>query len=120
MTRSEILQAADKIINGQRQQDYGNPEDAFLNIAALWEAYLNNIGYKHIEFDHPVCITELDVAHMMIMMKIARGIGGVGTDDTFVDMAGYAAIAGELSGKRRERLNDILNQIDNTKAQLKK
>ena len=118
MTRSEILQAADTIINGQRQQDYGSPEDAFRNIAALWQAYLNDRGCQHRDFEDVVFINEIDVAHMMILMKIARGIGGVGTDDTFVDMAGYAAIAGEISGKKREDYEGLKKKMLKTIADM--
>lgn len=83
MKREEILDEAKKCVCGHRQQDYGTPEDNFRNIALLWTAY------KNCPF------STIDVAIMMSLMKIARIKAG-GTDDSFVDLAGYAACAGEI------------------------
>ena len=85
MTRKEILDAAEKCVNGKREQDYGTPEDNFGIIAALWRAY------KGVEF------SALDVAMMMALLKIARIRSGGGTDDSFIDLAGYAACGGEIN-----------------------
>jgi hypothetical protein len=85
MTRSEILQQADKAINGQRELDYGSPEDNFNLIAKLWSAYLGET------------ISPVDVSMMMCLLKIARIKNGGGTGDSFVDLAGYAACGGELN-----------------------
>jgi len=82
--RAEILQEAEKCICGQREQDYGSPEDNFALIASMWSAY-TGIG-----------INALDVAMMMCMLKIARIKQGGGTGDSFVDLAGYAACGGEI------------------------
>lgn len=82
--REECLRMANEIVNGAREKDYGTPEDNFHTIADLWTAYLN----------YP--ISTLDVANMMVMLKIARAKTGNATDDCFVDMAGYSACAYEL------------------------
>lgn len=74
MTRTEILTAA-----------YRAPENDFETIAAFWTAYLGS----------PVEAT--DVAMMMALLKIARVSCGHGTDDCFVDLAGYAACGGEIA-----------------------
>lgn len=89
MTRMEILKTAEKIISGEREKSYGAPEDNFSRIADLWNAYIR--GKDEYE------ITAADVGHMMILFKIARTLGGQSKDDNYVDIAGYAAIAGELS-----------------------
>ena len=90
MNRQEILDAAAKCVNGDRDEQYGEPEDNFMRIARLWEAYLQ----------HPV--SALDVANMMILFKVARVKGGIlkGADtyDSWVDIAGYAACGGEIEG----------------------
>lgn len=55
MTREEVLQAAAKCVNGNRQEDYGSPENNFGLVAAFWNAYLrpymrpNIIGIDSIE-----------------------------------------------------------------------
>lgn len=84
MTRSEILDKAKEIVNGQREQDYGSPEDNFGKIAMLWTAYL---GHD---------VVAKDVVAMMILLKLARAQTGKGTDDCYIDIAGYAACGGEL------------------------
>lgn len=85
MKREEILNKAKECVCGQREQDYGSPEDNFTIIAHLWTAYL---GYV---------VTPTDVAMMMILLKAARVKNGGGTGDSFVDIAGYAACGGEIN-----------------------
>lgn len=85
MTREECLAAAKACVCGQRQQDYGTPEDSFNAIGKLWTAY------KGVEF------SVVDVAMMMALLKIARIQTGRGTDDSFVDLAGYAACGAEIN-----------------------
>lgn len=85
MTRDEILSEASRIV-GSREADYGAPEDTFAYIADLWQVYLG-AGQK---------ITPMDVAMMMILLKVARASAGRYKPDTFIDIAGYAACAGEL------------------------
>ena len=41
--------------------------------------------------------TSIDVAMMMALLKVARIKAG-GTDDSFVDLAGYAACGAEIFG----------------------
>lgn len=86
MNRSEICQAADKTISRDRQLSYGEPESNFAKIAEFWEVYL---GVK---------LDAHDVAMMMGLMKIARIMGGTKLDN-YVDLAGYAACAGEIASK---------------------
>lgn len=85
--RQEILQRAHDCVCGQRETDYGNPEDNFTMIAKLWTDYMNVPG---------VLFTAKDVAMMMALLKVARIRSGKGSLDSFVDLAGYAACAGEI------------------------
>lgn len=85
MNRPEILDTAKQMVCGQREQDYGTPEDNFKTIADFWTAYL---GY-------PVDTT--DVAAMMALLKIARISTGTATADSWVDLAGYAACGREIA-----------------------
>lgn len=84
-TRSDILEQARVCVCGHRENEYGSPEDNFKTIANLWSSY------KDVEF------TATDVAMMMALLKIARVKGGNATEDSFVDLAGYAACGGEIS-----------------------
>ncbi len=86
--RAEILHEAESCICGQREQDYGSPEDNFSTIAVMWTAYTGTM------------ITALDVSMMMCLLKIARIKNGGGTGDSFVDLAGYAACGGEIHDRK--------------------
>ena len=91
MNRSEILQTAEKCVNGDRQGDYGSPERSFQTISHLWSDYLyaTNAG-------RDVVIEPKDVAAMLVLLKIARIAGGRFKADNWVDLAGYAACGGEI------------------------
>lgn len=96
MKREEILQAAKQCICGDREQEYGAPETSFETIGLLWGVYLHA---AHPALDFPRgAIAPKDVAAMMALLKIARIAGG-GSPDSFIDLAGYAAIAGEIATK---------------------
>lgn len=95
MTRKEILAAAEACVCGQREEDYGSPEDNFHVIAELWAAY---IEARCVGNGVYVDILPEDVACMMALLKIARIAGGRGTADCWIDLAGYAACGGEITG----------------------
>ena len=78
-----LLDEAKQTITGERQDQYGAPEDSFSRIAAYWTTYLGR----------PV--SALDVAHLMALMKLARAQGQGFKRDNYVDLAGYAAIAAD-------------------------
>lgn len=88
-TRKTILDAAEKCVCNDRQDQYGKPEDSFGAIANLWTAYLD-VGRE---------ITPVDVAQMMILLKVGRAKGNPAHTDNWVDMAGYAACAGEIAAE---------------------
>lgn len=85
MTRAETLDKAKQCVCGQRDNEYGSPEDNFQLIANLWSAY------KNTKF------TAIDVAMMMALLKIARIKTGTATEDSFVDLAGYAACGADIA-----------------------
>lgn len=94
LTRADILHAAEKCVCGQRETDYGTPEDNFKAIAELWEAYLNKTCTRGVN----VCVEAKDVAAMMALLKIARIAAGGGKADSWIDLAGYAACGAECEG----------------------
>ena len=85
MNRPECLEKAKEIVMGQREKEYNSPENSFASIASLWSAY------KGTDF------TPTDVAMMMSLLKIARIRTGTATEDSFVDLAGYAACGCEIA-----------------------
>ena len=96
MTRSELLHAAEVCVCGQREGDYGSPEDNFRVIGELWGTY---IKAKCVAAPADVCINPEDVAALMGLLKIARIASGRGKDDNWTDLAGYAACGGELESR---------------------
>ena len=76
---SHILESADRIINGERQRDYGEASNSFATIATMWSSYLGK----------PITIEQ--VGMMMILLKVARSTKKP-TEDSLVDIAGYAAL----------------------------
>jgi hypothetical protein len=94
-----VLDEAQRLIYGDRQQDYGPPTDSFLSIARLWDAYLATRYQAGLRaaFDldphvvvHLAPLTPTDVAHMMILLKVSRNTTGGYKRDNPVDIAGYA------------------------------
>lgn len=96
MTRKETLEKAAVCVCGQREQDYGSPEDNFSTIAKFWNAYLK------LSPQMGRYITPDDVTMMMALLKIARISTGTATEDSFVDLAGYAACGAEIATKRKD------------------
>lgn len=82
-TRSYILNTADELINGDREQHYGTPQENFARIAQGWSVLL--------EAD----VTPEQVALCMAWLKMARLVNGP-HEDSYVDAAAYMALAGEL------------------------
>ena len=85
MERTELLEKAAEIINGERNQRYGSAQENFGYIAEFWSTYLKTSIKPH------------DVPWMLILMKAARAINDPNYIDNYVDTAGYAGLGGELS-----------------------
>lgn len=99
MNRPEILDTAKKCVCGEREQDYGKPEDNFGTIGLLWGVYLRAAHPELARVMGTNLISPKDVAVMMALLKVARAATG-NSPDTFVDLAGYAACAGEIATQR--------------------
>ena len=83
-TRTKTLEAAIDLINGNRQKDYGTPQKNFARIAVGWDVILG-------------CdVSPEQVALCMAWLKIARLANGPHAD-SYIDGAGYMALAAELS-----------------------
>lgn len=85
--RQEVLVEALDIVTGARNKAYGSAEDNFQNIANLWNAYLKTT------------LTTVDVANMMVLLKVARLKHSPDHRDSWVDIAGYAACGAECGIK---------------------
>lgn len=67
-TRGDALLEAHRIVNGERQNAYGAPENAFGTIAQLWYAYL---GPQTERAGH-LYLTAHNVAVMLALLKVGR------------------------------------------------
>lgn len=97
VTRKSILEAAEKCVCGDRDQQYGSPENSFKTIADFWNGYLEAKGCV---FPSDESLGATDVAAMMVLFKIARVATGQNKADNWIDAAGYAACGGEIGGSK--------------------
>ena len=80
-----ILEEAQRIIHGPRNQDYGTPLSNHSTTAALWNAYLAALAARG------AALQAEDVCYLNILQKVSRAVTtGVYKRDTPVDVAGYA------------------------------
>lgn len=86
--RTRCLEEAATIVTGQRDVQYGGPEENFNRIAKLWSVIFG------------IEVTQEDVAMAMVAVKVARYASKSGFQaDTWVDIAGYAACGYEVGEK---------------------
>ena len=84
MNREEILTEALRLTSTDRQKNYGEPLVNHQRIADIWSVLLG------------VEITPSQVALCMVGVKLARLVETPDHLDSFIDMAAYASIAGEI------------------------
>lgn len=85
-THGKAYQSIIDMIQEDRQNDYGDAEESFGNIAAMWRAYLSR------KLGQGVSIDKTDVAVMMALMKVSR-FAYQRKHDSVLDMASYADFA---------------------------
>jgi hypothetical protein len=85
LPRIEALREAARIVAGDRDVQYGAPEDNLGRIAKIWSVIFG------------IEISAQDVAMAMIGLKMARFVNkGEFQPDTWIDIAGYAGIGFEV------------------------
>lgn len=84
-TRTKILTTADQAISVDRDEVYGPVRGNFERIANAWRA----LGFADV--------TPEEVALMMIIVKASRLTNTLSHEDSWVDLAGYAALGGEIA-----------------------
>ena len=93
MTRAECLDEAKQCVCTDRSQQYGEIENNFALISKLWTAYITARSAE--------TITGYDVAAMMVLLKVARiATADAPKDDSWIDIAGYAACGAEYGSDR--------------------
>ena len=95
--REQVLSAARACVCGDREQDYGSPENNFRTIASLWNSYLYGAGLMENPTPHVwKGLKPKDVAALLALLKVARIAGNRPKQDNWIDLAGYAACGAEL------------------------
>lgn len=93
MNREQILSTASQYITKDRAATHGDAENSFQGISDLWVDWLEGREISSL--------CAFDVAIMMTLFKIARIKGNPDHVDSYVDAAGYLAIAGEIQCMER-------------------
>lgn len=114
MKASEMLNRAAELVSGDREATHGPKLENHKNIASLWSAYLGvGIGPKQ-------------VALMMALLKVARTKLGNENIDDYIDLGGYAGVAGEIAmgggsdlADRPLRVGDRVRDLDGHGATVK-
>lgn len=81
----ELLNRVSTVINGERSDSYGEPEDNFQNIADRWNQFFKT------KYNAQFTITAADTALMMADLKIARELNSK-VKDNIVDCIGYLTL----------------------------
>ena len=88
MKREEILELAGDLTSAIRDEVYGDPLTNHERIAEMWSAILD------------VNVKKEEVVLCMIAVKMSRLCQSLDHEDSWVDIAGYAAIGGEMTDER--------------------
>lgn len=92
--RASILDRAKQIICQERNNEYGEPEYSFSQIAEYWKAY---IKHNCVSPGADIDLTARDVALMMALFKVGRlETSGFDSYDSFIDLIGYSACAADI------------------------
>lgn len=92
--RASILDRAKQIICRERNNEYGEPEYSFSQIAEYWAAY---IKHNCVSLGADIDLTARDVALMMALFKVGRlETSGFDSYDSFIDLIGYSACAADI------------------------
>lgn len=85
------LKTAHDIVHGDREKTYGDPGKNLRLIAQYWSTHTG------------ITITETDVCIMMMLLKIARLKNNPDHVDSWIDIAGYAALKNKLDNSQPHR-----------------
>lgn len=83
-TATDILNTAAELVGGDRADKHGDMKKVHTDAARMIGGYLE------------MPITAEQVAIMIMLLKVARTKNGSHNEDDYIDMAGYAAIAGQI------------------------
>ena len=100
MNRREILEKADEFISASRDEIYGDPARNHERIAEMWSAILG------------IDVKAEEVALCMIAVKMSRLCQTPQHEDSWVDIAGYAALGGEIADEFFQAVDQMKSEGD--------
>ena len=95
--RTQLLHEAATLVDGERNNHYGDPIGDFRCTADLWNIYLGRI--TETSGNPTPQIQPHDVAIMMILLKVSRIGWSANKQDSWTDIAGYAACGWDCIGR---------------------
>lgn len=106
-TRRELLEEAAELVDGDRNVEYGDPNDDFRRTATYWSTHIGGVfrkalSHDGLQHDDLVQVSDIlflvdnllqphDVAIMMMQLKHSRLAWSPYNHDHWADAAGYAA-----------------------------
>ena len=90
----DVLEEARDLIYGQRADDYGDAQSNFQRMADLVNPIIRKADGN---------LTATDMALVMIQVKIARLQESPDHEDSWIDIAGYAALGAQIAITAPER-----------------
>ena len=94
MKALEVLEEAIALIHGQRADDYGDARLSFQRMADLVNPIIKKADGN---------LTASDMSLVMIQVKIARLQESPDHEDSWIDIAGYAALGAQIAITAPER-----------------
>ncbi|MAO21372.1 MAG: hypothetical protein CMJ25_11540 [Phycisphaerae bacterium] len=98
-TRSDVTLEATDLIDGDRNQEYGDPFEMHKRAADIYNAYAGS------------SITAHDMAMILLSVKMARLAHMPLHRDSYVDICGYAGIGYEIADRMDKGLVNSLPEI---------
>ena len=89
--RQDMLRKAEQLVANGRNNEYGEPTDNMQRTAEMLAAYFGNRSGRSIEAE--------DVAAIGVILKLGRLAHNPAHEDSWTDIAGYAAIGYECIKK---------------------
>jgi hypothetical protein len=98
--RKRLLDTAAEYVLRQRNKSYGEPDEDFQRIAAIATA----LGFRFSNEDTTIrVLTGSDVALFMACLKLSRLAWAPDHEDSWIDLAGYAACGMETANLEQKR-----------------
>ena len=95
MPRQAVLEQAITLTTQKRNREYGEPKENFERTADMLNAYL---GKRLVD-----PLTAADIAMFGIVLKMGRLAENQKSDDSWRDIAGYAALGFEMTAQPKKR-----------------